>query len=296
MKSNVGKSRHQIEKGKNMNIDYENLAERVQMIRLKAKDTQQSLADKLYTTRQSISEIENCYKLGHVNMDLVVDIAQHYGVSVDYLIGSTNLYYNPNETIDKLHLSQSASMILKNQYVDTKTVSLLLENEKFRDLINRTSAYLEDLTYQTYNGYQQMMEMADDSITELKEEKGISVQKFDRDQSFIKAQINDFDPAMLNRFSTDFAEVIKELKDVYGIDEEMRNSISVQDTKIAEVSSNVVNNLKGKPFTPELVASLLVSGMKEQRVFGKNLKAYELLKELYIIVFKEQRLEELKGK
>lgn len=57
------------------------------MIRLKAKDTQQELADKLLTTRQAISEVENCYKSERVNMELVVDIAQHYGVSVDYLIG-----------------------------------------------------------------------------------------------------------------------------------------------------------------------------------------------------------------
>ncbi len=279
-----------------MRIDYENLAERVQIIRLKAKDTQQELADKLLTTRQAISEVENCYKSERVNMELVVDIAQHYGVSVDYLIGKSNIYYDPNETIDKLHLSQTASMVLKNQYVDTKMVSMLLESEKFRDLINRASAYLEDLTCQAYSSFQSMMKLADDSITEFKEEKGISAQKYDREQSYIRAQINDFDPAMLNRFSSDFAEVIRNLKDLYGTNEDMRNSISIQDAKIAEINSSVVNRLKGKPFTPELVANLLVSGMKEKRVFGKNPKAYELLKEMYIIVFKEQQMDKLRGK
>ena len=101
---------------------------------------------------------------------------------------------------------------------------------------------------------------------------------------------------MLNRFSSDFAEIIRDLKDLYGTNEDMRNSISIQDAKIAEINSSVVNRLKGKPFTPELVANLLVSGMKEKRVFGKNPKAYELLKEMYIIVFKEQQMDKLREK
>ena len=101
---------------------------------------------------------------------------------------------------------------------------------------------------------------------------------------------------MLNSFTTEFGKIINDIKDEYGIDEKNRADIALQNAKITEVSSTVLNRLKGKPFTAEMFADLLSAKMKEERVFGKNPEVYKMLKQMYMIVFKEKQMDKLKGK
>lgn len=279
-----------------MHINYELLEDRIKTLRMYAGDSQQDLADALGVNRSTVSAIENCSKSEAPSAEMIISIAQHYKVSVDYLIGDSNLSYDQNKSISRLNLSQAAVEILMNEYVDTRMVSLLLERREFVELLNRISAYLSDLTFDTYNAYQDMLAIGDKEIDSFKESADIPKQKFDKDQQFIKSQIKEFDPAMLNTFSAEFAGILKDIKDEYGIDEDTRAKTALQNAKITEISSSALNKLKGKPFTSEMVAEMLASRMKEERVFGKNPEAYKLLKQLYMMVFKEKQMDKLKGK
>lgn len=279
-----------------MKINYELLEDRIKTLRMHAGDSQQDLADAIGVTRPTVSAIENCSKTEAPSAEMIITIAQHYHVSVDYLIGDSNLSYDQNKSISKLNLSQAAVQILMNEYVDTKMVSLLLERKEFIDLLNKISAYLSDLTFDTYNAYQSILNTADKDIDSYKESVGIPKQKYDKDQQLLKSQIKDFDPAMLNSFTSEFGSILKNIKDEYGIDEKNRADIALQNAKITEISSGVLNRLKGKPFTAEMVADLLAAKMKEERVFGKNPEIYKMLKEMYMLVFKEKQMDKLRGK
>ena len=279
-----------------MKINYELLEDRIKTLRMHAGDSQQDLADAIGVTRATVSAIENCSKTEAPSAEMIITIAQHYHVSVDYLIGDSNLSYDQNKSIRQLNLSQAAVEILMNGYVDNRMVSLLLERREFIDLLNKISAYLSELTFDTYNAYQSILDAADKDIDSYKESAGIPKQKYDKDHQLLKAQIKDFDPAMLNSFTTEFGKIINDIKDEYGIDEKNRADIALQNAKITEVSSTVLNRLKGKPFTAEMVADLLSAKMKEERVFGKNPEVYKMLKQMYMIVFKEKQMDKLKGK
>lgn len=77
----------------------------------------------------------------------------------------------PTPATQQLNLSQAAVEILMNEYVDTRMISLLLERCEFIDLLNKISAYLSDLTFDTHNAYQSILDAADKDINSYKSTK-----------------------------------------------------------------------------------------------------------------------------
>lgn len=75
-----------------MKINYELLEDRITTLRMHAGDSQQDLADAIGVTRATVSAIENCSKTEAPSAEMIITIAQHYHVSVDYLIECISVY------------------------------------------------------------------------------------------------------------------------------------------------------------------------------------------------------------
>ena len=64
-------------------------ADRLRKLRAENKLKQEELAKKFNTSKAAISNYENDYR--KPNMDLISDLADFFDVSVDYLLGKTNI-------------------------------------------------------------------------------------------------------------------------------------------------------------------------------------------------------------
>ena len=81
--------------------------------RLNHSETMQQLAEALKTNKSTISMWENS---GIVpREDMLIKIAQHYGVSVDYLLGNDSASNNDNDSETLRHLQRGLNQMNENE-------------------------------------------------------------------------------------------------------------------------------------------------------------------------------------
>lgn len=78
-----------------------------------------------------------------IRSDLLILMAKHFHVSVDYLLGLTPVTKN-NHEMEHLHLTSAACEKLIQGEIDGDTLSRMMEHEKFGELIQDTAAYFDD--------------------------------------------------------------------------------------------------------------------------------------------------------
>jgi len=126
-------------KADNTKSYYSVLAERLRWLRQEDGISQEELGSKIGVTRQSISDYENGKK--NPRWDLVVELAKHYGVSLDYLLGITDSKSKSQvvqEVSNEIGLSDNAINILRKRKKDKiyiHALSFLIENKNTLDMI-----------------------------------------------------------------------------------------------------------------------------------------------------------------
>lgn len=75
-----------------------------------------------------------------IRSDLLILMAKHFHVSVDYLLGLTPVTKN-NYEMEHLHLTQTACEKLIRGDINGDTLSRMMEHEKFGELIQDAAAY-----------------------------------------------------------------------------------------------------------------------------------------------------------
>lgn len=111
-------------------INSKELGARIRELREKSCETQQKLADHIFTTQNYISKLEKGISFPSINTLLI--IARHYNVSIDYLCTG-----NDKEDI----------LAILDKYI--KPVSIVTEKETDYLTVNINSNYLEYLVNTT---------------------------------------------------------------------------------------------------------------------------------------------------
>lgn len=78
-----------------------------------------------------------------IRSDLLIVMAKHFHVSVDYLLGLTPVTKN-NHEMEHLHLTESACEKLIRGEVSGDTLSRLMEHEKFGEMIEDITGYFDN--------------------------------------------------------------------------------------------------------------------------------------------------------
>lgn len=102
-------------------------AERLRQLTKANNQTHKELSDLLYVSRQSIS----LYFTGKTQPSIegIIAIAEHFGVSTDYLLGVTDVpNYEPIQNYDKL-------TIRVNLQLNDDTIERLKNDSAFRDVV-----------------------------------------------------------------------------------------------------------------------------------------------------------------
>ncbi len=119
------------------------IKERMEDLRNRRKLTLKELSEKTGVDYSTLSRIENG-NVKKVGDDVLMKLAAFFGVSVDFLLGITDVPDKKNYTIEELGLTPDAARNLFTGAVDNRIINLLLEHPDFANLTNRIANYLDD--------------------------------------------------------------------------------------------------------------------------------------------------------
>lgn len=101
------------------------------------KDT--NLAKVLHIDRSTLKRIENG-GIEKVSPQVIIDAAQYFGVSTDFLLGLTDMPDPMNHSIESFGLTEGAARAILSEDVNIDMLNRLLENRRFCQL-TQTMAY-----------------------------------------------------------------------------------------------------------------------------------------------------------
>ncbi|MGN1135033.1 MAG: helix-turn-helix domain-containing protein [Oscillospiraceae bacterium] len=136
--------------------------------------TQQTLADDLKITRQSLSLYEKAERT--INIDLLVKIANYFDVSTDYLMGLSN-NENNQKNMDDITIGEAAktaeTLTGLNQNTISKLLNLNMNLKEYIEVINELFEHNELLI----DFFVRLFELASFSYVSLKCTEDLGIQK-----------------------------------------------------------------------------------------------------------------------
>lgn len=97
------------------------------------------LAKVLHINRSTLSRILNG-GTEKVSSQMIIDAAQHFGVSTDFLLGLTDMPDPMNHPVESFGLTEAAAKAILSEDVHIEMLNRLLENQRFCQL-TQTMAY-----------------------------------------------------------------------------------------------------------------------------------------------------------
>ena len=92
--------------------------------------SESELAKALHTNRSTISRIVND-ETEKVSSKVLIDAAQYFGVSTDFLLGLTDMPDPMNYSVESFGLTEAAAKAILSKDVHKEMLNRLLENQKF---------------------------------------------------------------------------------------------------------------------------------------------------------------------
>ena len=127
-----------------------NLTERLRELREEhGYKSRNKLADVIGIDRTTYSRIGNG-STKTISSDILIKLAELYGVSADYILGLSNTPEKTYDDINTLGLSIEAAKNLCSNTVDARVVNELLLNKKFAMVTKLLAAYYTAVANKTY--------------------------------------------------------------------------------------------------------------------------------------------------
>lgn len=118
------------------------IGQRIKELREQSKMSQAALAEVLHINKATLSRIESG-ETKTVGSDILMGLAEHFGVSIDFLVGFTCMPDPKNYSVDALRLSSQAAKAMMNRGVQMDILNRLLENPLFGQLTHTMFYALE---------------------------------------------------------------------------------------------------------------------------------------------------------
>ncbi len=119
------------------------IGDRIRNLREMRFWTKRELAARLGISESQLSRIENG-KTATLSSDVLIGLTREFDVSADYIIGLSPTREN-NRILSELRLSETACEKLIRREVDGDTLSRLMEQAQFGNLMKLAKAYYTDL-------------------------------------------------------------------------------------------------------------------------------------------------------
>lgn len=120
------------------------LQERLKDLRVEKGLKLEELAEKTGISKSALGSYEaDDYK--EINHGSLITLAKFYEVSVDYLLGLTNIRKHENTPLAALHVSDEVVDLLTSGHVNNRLLCEILSHEKFVELMADAEIYVDGL-------------------------------------------------------------------------------------------------------------------------------------------------------
>ena len=119
------------------------IGKRISNLRDYRNMTKRELASRLEISESQLSRIESG-KTATISSDILIGLAKEFDVSADYILGLSPTKSN-DHVLSELRLSEAACEKLIRREIDGVTLSRLMEQERFGDLIRLSYIYFADI-------------------------------------------------------------------------------------------------------------------------------------------------------
>ena len=126
------------------------LQERLKDLRVERGLDLKELSEQTQISRSALGNYENDdYK--EINHGNLVILADFYGVSLDYLLGRTDIRRHEDTPIMDLDLTDDAVDVLKSGRINNRLLCEIITNEKFEELMADTEIYVDGIATVMFN-------------------------------------------------------------------------------------------------------------------------------------------------
>lgn len=141
------------------------LQERLKDLRVERGLDLKELSEQTQISRSALGNYENDdYK--EINHGNLVILADFYGVSLDYLLGRTDIRRHEDTPIMDLDLTDDAVDVLKSGRINNRLLCEIITNEKFEELMADTEIYVDGIAAGMFNDIDLSLEQIRSEIIE----------------------------------------------------------------------------------------------------------------------------------
>lgn len=221
------------------------------------------LARRLGISHSQVGRIESG-ETGTLSSDILIRLAEVFGVSADYLLGLTPIKTKKNLDIVKLGLSEKAALRLADGTLDMGMLCQLIEHERFPNVLFLMRAFLDN-SFETGN---QSRNDIIDFVTSTTEECVASLypvksREAKYDMKIFRAQKLCMHEAELEKIKSQFMNILRDIK---GKDAHETPDRTMQISMIEKLRKESVARIKsGRRMEAEDVALITAKQFMEVR-------------------------------
>lgn len=191
--------------------DVTTTAARVRALRQERDWSQKELADKIFVTHSQISRVESG-ETTNINSQLLVTIAKEFHVSTDYLLGLTPVRSAKSYDISAPGLSEEAVHRLLSKSIDTDVLNRLLEHPDFPKICVLIKNYFCNTTAHGIMSRNEVIDLATEPLTELRNNDPSKRNEITKDLSFIKSQKLPPNEADIEKIKSHLMKLLRDIK------------------------------------------------------------------------------------
>lgn len=246
--------------------------ERIKDLRKNRSLTIENLAEEIGMSSSTYGNYElDDYPVPH---PVIIQLAEYYSVSTDYLLGLTDSPSADNTVISELHLSDAALDRIKDPQTNSRLLSEIIESDTFRQLMTDAEIYVDGYVDQSIGQYNALMDMARKRFSE---QYGSENNPAIRSLEHVRvAQQNYFGQL----FAKELITILNELKDRHSNDRETSDgtySPEQLERIFQTMSENRANPVKG--LAAVIRSALQLRNTEKNQQFSEKLIETEMPEE-----------------
>ncbi|MBR3620209.1 MAG: helix-turn-helix transcriptional regulator [Clostridia bacterium] len=237
--------------------------ERIRDLRKEAKLNQDEFAEAIGISRSTLGDIELDKR--SISSTTALEIAKYFNVSVDFVLAKTDDPNVINYDLKVLGLTQEAADKLYTNQIDTGVLNLLIEHEKFGELMHLIAFYLKDINAEAKRTQNALYSTIADFLRKYGEDENadtVAAKKepvYSADISKIQNCLNIILKETKDKLGDNTKEFHKEMKATVTelMKDKMRTNGALRKINAEEFAGDVVNVItKSIPLPQELTDNL----------------------------------------
>ncbi len=194
--------------------------------------TQTELAEALNIPATTYSDYEQ--EENPIPHDVIIALADHYGVTADYILGLSTNMKPENIPLQSLCISDAAVDFLRDEQTNSRLLSELISHPAFRKLLIDTEVYVDGYVDDAVQTYNLMMEVGRQKLSEVSDgSHDAKTEALDK----VKLVQDDYFAQILAR---DLLPILADIKENHRKDADTSDSMFDEDSmnKLIEVMQN----------------------------------------------------------